>query len=188
MRTSLFVVLCSLTAVFACGGGRNVIKSESEIRSESTTKTVAQEQKVSVDSSSQNNIAVWDNETILEIYGDDISVNRYDGSDSTPSVDEPVVKKPDGSVVVSLTHGKLLVSGNVKRITHKSKGKDSTSAKTVSFDSTKRDILIDESNKTEISTETKETNREPRDIPWLAIGLLGLFMGLAIYVFRKAFM
>lgn len=190
MRTSLFVVLCSLTAVFACGGGRSVIKSESETRSESVSRVNIGETSTSKDSAEQTNIAVWDNETILEIYGDDISVNRYDGTDTVlgAATEEPVVRKADGSVVVSLTHGKLLVSGSVKRITHKSKGKDSTSAKTFSLDSANRNILIDASNTTETSVETKETNREPIDIPWLAIGFLGAILGLAIYLFRKAFM
>lgn len=190
MRTSLFVVACSLTAVFACGGGRNVIKTDVETRSESATKSVDQSQQVSVDSSTQNNIAIWDNETILEIYGDDISVNRYDGTDTVlaSAAEEPVVRKADGSVLVSLTHGKLLVSGNVKRITHKSKGKDSTSAKTFSLDSNDRKITIDESNTTETSAKTKETTKEPMKIPWLAIGFLGAILGLAIYLFRKAFM
>lgn len=187
MRTSIFVVACSLTAVFACGGGRNVIKTDTETRSESTEKSTVIDKSISVDSTSHTNIAVWDNETILEIYGDDISVNRYDGSDTVP-LESLVETKPEGAVVVSLTKGKLLVSGNVKRITHKSKGKDSAATTLASLTATDLTMSADASNKTETSTKTKETTKEPLNIPWLAIGFLGLLLGVGIYIFRKAFM
>jgi hypothetical protein len=187
MRTSLFVVACSLTAVFACGGSRNTTKSESETRSENTAKSTVVDKSINIDSSSQTNIAVWDNETILEIYGDDISVNRYDGSDTVPLA-SLVETKPEGAVVVSLTHGKLLVSGNVKRITHKSKGKDSAAGKIFSVDNNDVKITSETTETTETSTKTKETTKEPLNIPWLAIGFLGAILGLAIYLFRKAFL
>lgn len=185
MRTSLFVVACSLTAVFACGSGRNVQKSDTQVKEERVIEKDSSASASTLLNVEQNGVAIWDNETILEIYGDDVSTHRYDGSDSTPKT-YTVVEKP--TQIIFGEAGIIGVNGNIKRITHKSRGKDSTNSKSLSISDSNSKIVSSDSNKTEIAVKTKTTEKEPMDIPWLGIGLLGAVLFAIYLLIKKAFL
>lgn len=189
MRTSLFVVACSLTAVFACGGSRNVQKSDVQTKTEQSNKKDSSAQSKSETTKEDSNVAIWDNETILEIYGDDLAYHRYDGSDST--VQAPIgtaagdeIHKP---FYVQLEDGKVLVTGKVKRITHKSKGVIADQSKTTTEDTNSVKITSQNDSKTETAAKTKTVDSKTNSIPWGWILLLGAVIGLIYLMVRKAF-
>lgn len=188
MRTSLFVVACSLTAVFACGGSRNVQKSDSKTQTELSVKKDSSGQSKSESTNETSNIAVWDNETILEVYGDDLALHKYDGSDSAlPSAsDEP--KQMHAPFIVQLEDGKVLVTGNVKRITHKSKGANANNSKSSTLDTSSVKTSSEIDSKTKSDVKTKNVTKESGAIPWGWIAVLGAFLVTVYILIRKAFL
>lgn len=187
MRTSLFVVACSLTAVFACGGSRNVQKSDIKTQTELSVKKDSLSQSKSESTNENSNIAVWDNETILEVYGDDLALHKYDGFDSVlPSAsDEP--RQMHAPFIVQLEDGKVLVSGKVKRITHKSKGANASNSKSSTLDTSSVKTSSQNDSKTKSDIKTKDVIKEPGSIPWGWIAVLGVFLVIVYILIRKAF-
>lgn len=185
MRTSLFVVACSLTAVFACGGSRNVQKSDIKTETELSVKKDSLSQSKSESINENSNIAVWDNETILEVYGDDLALHKYDGSDSVIRQDEP--KQIHTPFIVQLEDGKVLVTGKVKRITHKSKGANASNSKSSTLDTSSVKTSYQNDSKTKSDVKTKDVTKESGSIPWGWIAVLGAFLVTVYLLIRKAF-
>lgn len=189
MRTSIFAVACSLTAVFACGGSRNVQKSDVQTKTEQSAKKDSAAQSKSETTNENSNIAIWDNETILEIYGDDLAYHKYEGTDD---VRQAPIGTADGDEIhkpfyVQLEDGKVLVTGKVKRITHKSKGAAIDQSKTTTADTNSVKISSQNDSKTETDVKTKNTQSTSASIPWGWITILGGVLALIFIMARKAF-